>query len=143
MSRPSHSSTSTSARTVLGEKAVEVLRRETLLVAHDSQERVDLGDGARREHGLVGSEIEDALPQAVQVAELETIEIRQTELAADPFDCDRHRDLAADGHGRRSHDLPAQALLLGAGDLVLVMRLVRSATKSSSSSKRTPACLHG
>ncbi len=102
------------------EKAAEVLGRDALGNGHDPQIRVDLADTPRRHHGLVDAEVEDAARNAVQVRELECVEVGHAQFTGQAL----HGQDVGDGvPGAETHDTDAETALLRLlrpGDLVAV-----------------------
>ena len=80
---------------------------------------VELGDLARREHDLADADVGDAARDPVQVRQVEHVEVREPELAADALVHQGRHDRATDGQPRDG-DLSRQPVLLGRGDRVAV-----------------------
>jgi hypothetical protein len=89
-------------------------------VADDVEERIELRDRASHERALRQPQVEHALTQAVQVAELEGVEVGESKLAARALRRQRQRHLTTDGQSDDADLAQAEGLLLLRGDLVLV-----------------------
>ena len=81
---------------------------------------VDLGDAPRRDHGLVDAEVEDAGGDAVEVRQLEGVEVGQAELAGQPLHGQDVGDRVARAQPDDADAQRSQSRLLLAGELVVV-----------------------
>ena len=81
---------------------------------------VDLGDPPRRGYRFVHAQIEQRRWDAIEVRQLDLVEICQRDSPTQPLQDQRVRDHMTDTQAHDRHTHPAEPLLLGQGDLVSV-----------------------
>src|SRR6185437_8528082 len=103
-----------------GDERLQVVVVDSAREDLDRQVGVDLGDPPPGEHRLVEADVEDRGGYAVQVGELDVVEVGQAELTAEPTESEGGGDRVA---GAQPDDADAQAPqggLFGRGDPVPV-----------------------
>ena len=81
---------------VAQQEALDVVGRHAVRDDRDPEVGVDLGDLARGEDDLRQPDLVDARTDPVHVGQLETIEVREAQMAADALERERERDRVAD-----------------------------------------------
>ena len=117
ISRPSHSSTITSAPAT---KSAIVVSSTPRGDGDDADVGIELGDLARGEHDLVHADVGDAAGDPVEVREIEHVEVGEPQLAADALVRDRRHHRAADREAGHGDAQPRQPPLLVRRDRVAV-----------------------
>ncbi len=86
----------------------------------DTHVRVDLGDPACRDHGLVDADVEHGRGHTVEVPQVELVEVGQSQGPRQSFQRDRVGDGVSDAEPDHTDDRGRRPVLLGEGDLVAV-----------------------